>query len=447
MLSLPFFCVFALYSGCLIQAVGSPSVADLPKPPAKLSYNPPSEVDFIHQPHQDDEVGRPYFADFAWREFIALNWPALPGVRGKPNAAKQFGSPADNVVWETWKTMADLFPASANGQQPTAWTDTGGESPRFQRHFSNADDIIQQTGFGLSSRPLVAQNHTYVRYEIRVNQTQYEYVVSNKFYLREGLPKGYFTPLPHPEKEIKSIIVKAAWRVIDVNDKTAHKYFHAPCWLATWDAKGAQSMVCKEMALVGLHIIQKTPLRPNWVWATFEHVDNTEVTDGSGIQPSFNSGKLGMTAGDDGWKQSWPAIMDLPKTKPQCEDARLRPVEVVRAANYNLTLEAINKGYQEHPEIQKTVWKNYRLVGVQWPKPPGTVLHSEFPTSGVANATIETYQQGFSCMACHSSAPHSGLIFYLQRRAVGEGQDPLMEETDLRIRELLNGVSANAGQK
>ena len=50
---------------------------------------------------------------------------------------------------------------------------------------------------------------------------------------------------------------------------------------------------CKlqKMGLVGLHIVQKTPIRPQWVWSSFEHIDNVPepgTTPSIGRRFSFN---------------------------------------------------------------------------------------------------------------------------------------------------------------
>ncbi len=37
--------------------------------------------------------------------------------------------------------------------------------------------------------PLIAQNQTYVRYEVRVNQTEFDSIVRNRWYIEANLPK------------------------------------------------------------------------------------------------------------------------------------------------------------------------------------------------------------------------------------------------------------------
>ena len=48
--------------------------------------------------------------NFAWRAFIALNWPSMLGAadRGAPDRTKSLGDPGKRV-WETFKSDAELF--------------------------------------------------------------------------------------------------------------------------------------------------------------------------------------------------------------------------------------------------------------------------------------------------------------------------------------------------
>jgi hypothetical protein len=51
----------------------------------------------------------PDFDNFAWRAFIALNWPArLDAERGIPDRGKSLGDPGPRV-WETFKSRYELF--------------------------------------------------------------------------------------------------------------------------------------------------------------------------------------------------------------------------------------------------------------------------------------------------------------------------------------------------
>ena len=59
----------------------------------------------------------PDFDNFAWRAFIALNWPSLtdPAHRGVPDRAKTLGDPGPRV-WETFKARYELFQVGPDGR-------------------------------------------------------------------------------------------------------------------------------------------------------------------------------------------------------------------------------------------------------------------------------------------------------------------------------------------
>ena len=62
--------------------------------------------------------------------------------------------------------------------------------------------------------------------------------------------------------------LKAAWRVL-TDPAQSSRYL-------TGQAVLVNNGVCSTatVGLVGLHIIHKTVTQPQWIWATFEHVDN-----------------------------------------------------------------------------------------------------------------------------------------------------------------------------
>ena len=59
----------------------------------------------------------PDFDNFAWRAFIALNWPSLtdPEHRGVADRAKALGDPGPRV-WETFKSRFELFQVAPDGR-------------------------------------------------------------------------------------------------------------------------------------------------------------------------------------------------------------------------------------------------------------------------------------------------------------------------------------------
>ena len=83
----------------------------------------------------DDAPGRervPLVDNFAWRAFIALNWPSLLDAahRGVPDRSKSLGD-SGKRVWETFKSDYELFAVGDDGRRaaPSPWTSYDGRNP------------------------------------------------------------------------------------------------------------------------------------------------------------------------------------------------------------------------------------------------------------------------------------------------------------------------------
>src|SRR6201994_81278 len=74
----------------------------------------------------------PDFDNFAWRAFIALNWPSLTDSahRGIPDRAKQLGDKGPRV-WETFKARYELFQLGPDGLPvaPQPWATYKAQNP------------------------------------------------------------------------------------------------------------------------------------------------------------------------------------------------------------------------------------------------------------------------------------------------------------------------------
>lgn len=57
-------------------------------------------------------------AAFAWQEFIALNWPALPGQRDMADSSQKFGAGGGLLVWETFRSKVEIFNLTKQGTPP-----------------------------------------------------------------------------------------------------------------------------------------------------------------------------------------------------------------------------------------------------------------------------------------------------------------------------------------
>ena len=75
-------------------------------------------------------------------------------------------------------------------------------------------------------------------------------------------------------------MVKAAWKILDGNDDF-NRFHRVSAYV--FDAAGGafgqeptvvESCRVETLGLVGFHIVHRTESAPQWVWSTFEHVDN-----------------------------------------------------------------------------------------------------------------------------------------------------------------------------
>jgi hypothetical protein len=240
----------------------------------------------------------PDFDNFAWRAFIALNWPArLDAERGIPDRSKSLGDPGARV-WETFKSRYELFEVGPNGRPAATapWESYGGRNPcgvGVDNHTKTIASFVpfaefNQASFtpGVFANPLIAQNGAYTRYETRVNEPEFSTLATNGWSRAKNLPDE-----KHPARiPVGAIAVKAAWRPLTSADTPAlrARYYVAKDAQIVDVAKtlAAKHVVCSksDLALVGFHIAVKTQYRPQWLWSTFEHVDNVPPVGAGGAR-------------------------------------------------------------------------------------------------------------------------------------------------------------------
>jgi hypothetical protein len=421
-----------------------------PVPAPVISGNIPLVIP-AHDPSLSPTDSRPYFDVFSWQSFIALNWPASakPGVPNQPNTPAVFTSAPNgtSVVWMTYKTSDDLFATGSSAPLPwsagpTYGTSTSGVpttgttyAPPIFARLTKASTPAQlsdtQEAF---SFPLVDQNSAYVRYDVRYNQAFYQFVANNQLYLLTNLVKLEMKgPVSMPASVAPStsgaMMIKAAWRVMGPNDMTGRYYVINA--VVSDPVTGATST--QKMGLVGLHIAQKLKDFPEWIWSTFEQVDNVQCGVGSTAATpiSFNNGTA-TPATPTGWANR-PASQAPVSNPSPVQVTRLNAIPTTPAAN---NTQQLNASYQQ--ALKGTVWQFYELVVTQWPSDPtsfkiisdgGTYPAGSgqpFPLNGCTNTTMETYFQsakdaagagGNSCMQCHYSAAQADFSWGLKNRA------------------------------
>jgi hypothetical protein len=419
-----------------------------------------------------------------WAAFVALNWP-VDGT-GRPQPA--IGDPGA-PQWSTWTEVYQIF--KPDGAEPDAWgaasrslpladrvqrpvLEGGSETPTppvdsgnarilhglsSVQRLSVADEVDQAFSFAVFD-----QNGNPAHYEMLVNEVEYRFIVDNGLYHAGGLaeyvrrngkltfPAGRFEA-----NRIGAIELKLAWRILDpaVDDFT--RYLTQAAYIPAATPAGGFAWTPVTVGLVGFHIAQKTETSPQWIWSTFEHVDNVAVdrlqpvktADGRSLRlrPSFNDPdcewcpvNVGAPVGADG--------------KRRTQVARLTPIP--------RETQALNKRMQASLAEAGSVLQFYEMVGTQWPTDPAAPPESGAAFPGavanmaggkpmpvyLANAVMETFSQvgnapadqqqratstrgtlvfgNGSCMGCHYTSPYdfSWIMTKAQPRPTVAGEAP-----------------------
>ncbi len=95
-----------------LAGLSSATRAEGPAPAAPVTVS-----STLPQPQIDGATGSVplnYAASYAWNAFIALNWPAQPGMRDTPAANQPFGQSGAAPVWETMRSKVELYPGNAS---------------------------------------------------------------------------------------------------------------------------------------------------------------------------------------------------------------------------------------------------------------------------------------------------------------------------------------------
>ena len=81
-----------------------------------------------------------------------------------------------------------------------------------------------------------------------------------------------------------TVEIKSAWRPLNAYDNPAR--FHVQT-VRFYEDKGPNNSICyfeQKWGLIALHIIQKTPSAPAFIYATFEQADNIRQPNGTPVE-------------------------------------------------------------------------------------------------------------------------------------------------------------------
>jgi hypothetical protein len=388
------------------------------------------------------------FDVFAWRVFVALNWPAQQD--GQPDTTKDLADRTTWKVWEYWKQTSKVF--LPNGSKPAPWGQDGRPDDNALTHWKaawrqTATPALDQSLQAFSG-PLVDQNGNWVHYQAFMNRRMFDYVVANELYNLEGQEK--FTskniidfPINNAQ-EHGVIELKLAWKALTPADDDSRylvrsipikRYTPSSTTVVatnpnedpegkgggpsaqqkTGEAAGNSQET--KVGLIGMHIAMRTHSSPQWIWATFEHIDNTRI-DESTVPPGHPPIKPSLSDPDNSERLVLANILPPRNASPDPHSGAFRdwdeakpmdPVEVVRILNPQPATARVNREAQALLRQNNSVLQYYELIGTQWPRDPklpamtggqGSAPESiirKIPGRVVpvylANTTMETYFQ------------------------------------------------------
>lgn len=469
------------------------SVADLPTP--DLCVAEPHDQLCSQIPHDVTEIlGLGYsslgaktqrpFDVFSWQSFVALNWPA--DSNGEPSSSPIGSDPSAPRVWQFYPTADDVFGLQPEGLAAVCPAGAGEGRPVFRLKAKtdhedlSGTDILETTGY-----PLIDRDLNFVLFDVRVNPTEAEYIRSNGLNTKSGqkafqqagktvsFPRGHYDDREgQTGGAVGAIEIKSSWRILDTTGdgagEEAGRFFTTPAlvFVAGEDSVSGEPF-CFEatLGLVGFHVIQRTmgpysqsmtgdglqPFPQDWMWSTFEHVDNAPLATNAKAPTTLEPGpKVCEPPADagDGYSFFNPAC-DVgtcpPNDPPQKIDGEdtykwnTEPPYAARYATdgqYGTQVVRCRSVYEETADLNRyfqqaldgTVWAHYRLINTQWmggKESPGE--NGNIPRF-LANTTIETYNQAdSSCLDCHkfarTTAGQDANFSFLLGLAQGSGED------------------------
>jgi hypothetical protein len=417
-------------------------------------------------------VGDQLGADcMAWQSFIALNWRADPANPGLPDTTAGwggFGDPADEspTVWESYWEPAEVFNQPVGAR--LLWSSPRPAGKRLVRRSKLDDADLTLIGFQQAGdhKWLTAQDGSLTYYEVRINQDEFDYITTNVINGsdlttfagqaacaaqagRQGrggfnLPVGggnsatavndadcMGTPRTYG-RNVGSIEIKAAWRVLPANGSLNGRYLTAQAQIVD-PATGRATPAT--VGLTGLHILRRVPGAQQFVWSTFEQIDNspdqgsTPDAYSNPVLPANPNQKPGP-----GYTYYNPGCSRATDTIYSCVHNQLpdsacavgqtggcdpypAPMQVTRVTPVDPVANSVT-GYVWSVLPANSVFNYYRLVNVQWPAnstataPRSTTPLTRgdiTPAANVANTTMETFLQtsgnANNCMSCHQQAP------------------------------------------
>jgi hypothetical protein len=319
---------------------------------------------------------------YAWELFTQVNKRAANQQTFKDKKGIEITT--NSAVWETWADDPWTFPANPNPNNPPKWPGDKGQRKTLAARAGTA---------GHDASPVLDTGGE----EVHRNEVTFNYVIQNSLWYTQGVA-AYFKSGKKVDFPVESIEVKGNWVAIKPEQKSKYHW--------NYDKDG------NLFGLVAMHITSKAI--PNWVWCTFEWVDNAGrcdfigCKDCFGVEPHFvpsNTKTVGTTYAEG---TLTPELMEMLQKNGFTGD-------------------------------WGSEWKNYRLKGSQIDFTDAMGRPNLLGNSVTEGGFVQTA----SCMTCHSRAAvnasgNSAFPFFGQSAGLPlEAQTPLQFQTQFTT---YNGV-------
>lgn len=348
----------------------------------QLSSTPQKSAPPFDIPANNLAYAQRLFDVYAWQAFLALNWPAT--LMGAADPKKTLADSAAPRVWESYVEIGRVF--REDGAPPLPWSEAVKDS------WEPTKRVFWIHGMGVGKRekdaqplldeslqaftgPFVDQQGKWVRYQAVMNRTEYDYLVEHKLYNLEG--QAAFTarnkiefPANVGTSQYGAIELKFSWKQLAEDDDPSRFFVRQ----ALVKPLTGQPFSAK-FALVGMHIAARTASSPSWIWATFEHVDNTAANDlekdprGRPRRPTFFNP-------DNPTKpvNVLAAKNTAPNAKGQFtswdEAQTTNPTQATMVLPIPKSTAALNAEARALLAKLGSVFQYYELIGAQWPMEP-----------------------------------------------------------------------------
>jgi len=433
----------------------SPAAAEPPAPPYLNNFPDfqpqltpqqlPGDVDMALKHNLDDQkkfaLVQRLFDLWSWQAFISLNWPT--DASGQRIVAPS-GDSTEPPAWSLWTGSTRVFlqhgakpPVCGTGATLEAEASVASPEILLARGLPpikipavdtrrvrllavtsavNSDSALvplSETSQAFSG-PIIDQNGNFVFYEILMDKHELDYICENTLYSIVGqqafakthwavdLPSGVDT-----EDASGAFEIKLAW--------DPDRYVTEEALIPTAGG-GALPPAPIKVGLVGMHIAHKSVSSKQWIWSTFEQIDNLDV-DGvahPNLQPSFFDPNCAICVpnqqpaktGVNSWAKT-------PKT------------QIVRSIPIPADKRALNRQAEAALAKAGSPLQFYQLIDTQWPTDPSappTPWNAGLPDavnnkSGgnptpvfLTNVTMETYFQGPTTTACQAEELATGMV-------------------------------------